>query len=166
MNPQALTASIVLPTYNEKENIQELIRQLLKSNPNDVELIVVDDNSPDMTWQIAEDMGLPQVRVIRRFENKGVGPSIWEGIQQSRGKYVVWMDCDLTMPPSLVPQMIKLLGEYDVVVGSRYEAGGKDDRAFVRVITSRIINLFANLVLNFKILDYDSGFIAAQKRNI
>lgn len=163
MNNNIPRASIVLPTYNEKENIEELIKQLLQHLGSDVELIVSDDNSPDMTWKIAQDMNLPQVKIIRRFQNKGVGPSIWDGITTAKGKYIIWMDCDLTMPPSLVPKMIDLLKEYDVIVGSRYAEGGGDNRGFIRVITSRIINLLANIILNFKIRDYDSGFIAARR---
>lgn len=155
--------SVVLPTYNEKENIVKLIRLLLKYLGKDIELIVSDDNSPDKTWKIAQELKIPQVKVIRRFKNKGLGPAIWDGIKVAKGKYIVWMDCDLTMPPSLVPKMVELLKDYDVVVGSRYVKGGADKRGFVRVITSYAINLLANLILNFKVKDYDSGFVAARR---
>lgn len=156
--------SIVLPTYNEEHNIREMIHQLLKY-VKDCEIIVSDDNSPDLTWKIVEEISKKdnRVSVIRRFKNKGVAPSIMDGILASKGKYIVWMDCDLTMPPSLVPKMIKELENNDVVIGSRYAEGGADDRSFLRVTTSRLINLFANIVLNFKVLDYDSGFIATRR---
>ena len=157
--------SVILPTYNEKDNIKEMIRQLLYFLKNDVEIIVSDDNSPDGTWKIVEDISKKnkQVKLIRRFKNRGVGPSIMDGIKKARGQYIAWMDCDLTMPPSLLPKMVFLLKDYDVVVGSRYTKGGKDNRSFIRVTTSRLINLFANIILNFKVLDYDSGFIAAKR---
>ena len=160
--------SVVLPTYNEKQNIKEMIRQLLFYLKDNVEIIVSDDNSPDGTWKIVQEISKKdkRIKLIRRFKNKGVGPSIWDGIKKAKGKYIAWMDCDLTMPPSLVPKMISLLKDYDVVVGSRYAEGGKDDRSFVRVVTSRLINLFANIILNFKVLDYDSGFVAARKNVI
>ena len=156
--------SVILPTYNEKDNIKEMIKQLLYYLKKDVEIIVSDDNSPDGTWKIVEDISKKnkQVKLIRRFKNKGVGPSIMDGIKKAKGRYIAWMDCDLTMPPSLLPKMVSLLKDYDVVVGSRYAKGGKDDRSFVRVATSRLINWFANIVLNFKIKDYDSGFVAAK----
>ena len=159
-----ITVSVVLPTYNEKQNIEEMIRQLLLHIKDNVEIIVSDDNSPDKTWKMVQDISKKdkRIKLIRRFKNKGVGPSIWDGIKESKGDYIVWMDCDLTMPPSLVPKMISLLKEYDVVVGSRYIKGGKDDRSFIRVVTSRLINLFANIILNFKIKDYDSGFVAVR----
>jgi len=160
-----INVSVVLPTYNEKDNIKEMIKQLLLHIKDGVEIIVSDDNSPDGTWKIVQDISKKDknIKLIRRFKNKGVGPSIWDGIKAARGKYIVWMDCDLTMPPSLVPKMVSELKDYDVVVGSRYAKGGKDDRSLIRVVTSRLINWFANIVLNFKIKDYDSGFVAAKR---
>ena len=160
-----IDVSVVLPTYNEKQNIKEMIKQLLFYLKNNVEIIVSDDNSPDGTWKIVETISKKdkRIKLIRRFRNKGVGPSIWDGIKASKGKYIVWMDCDLTMPPSLVPKIISQLKDYDVVVGSRYAKGGKDDRSFIRVLTSRLINWFANIILNFKIKDYDSGFVAVKR---
>jgi dolichol-phosphate mannosyltransferase len=157
--------SVILPTYNEKDNIKEMIKQLLFHLKNNAEIIVSDDNSPDGTWKIVQRLSKKNksIRLIRRFKNKGVGPSIMDGIKKSNGKYVAWMDCDLTMPPSLVPKMVSLLDDNDVVVGSRYAKGGKDNRSFIRVTTSRLINLFANIVLNFKVKDYDSGFVAARR---
>lgn len=160
------SVSVILPTYNEKQNIRQMIGMLLHYLKNyNAEIIVSDDNSPDGTWKIVQHMSKKnkKIRLIRRFRNKGVGPSIMDGIKRARGKYVVWMDCDLTMPPSLVPKMIELLRDYDVVVGSRYAEDGGDNRSFVRVATSRLINLLANIILNFKIKDYDSGFVAARR---
>lgn len=158
--------SVILPTYNEKQNIKKMIKQLLLYIKGNVEIIVSDDNSPDGTWKIVENMAKKddRIRLIRRFKNKGVGPSIMDGIKKSRGDCIVWMDCDLTMPPSLVPKMVEQLKGYDVVIGSRYVKGGKDDRSLVRVVTSRLINWLANIMLNFKIKDYDSGFVAVQRQ--
>ena len=165
-NQKSVDVSVVLPTYNEKQNIKEMIRQLLLYIKGNVEVIVSDDNSPDGTWKIVENISKKdkRVKLIRRFKDKGVGPSIWDGIKASKGKHIVWMDCDLTMPPSLVPKMVAQLKDYGVVVGSRYVKGGEDDRSFIRVMTSRLINLFANIVLNFKIKDYDSGFVAVRRK--
>lgn len=156
--------SIVLPTYNEEHNIREMISLLLK-HVKDCEVIVSDDDSPDGTWKIVQGISRKdkRVRLIRRFKDKGVGPSIMDGLKAAKGEYLVWMDADLTMPPSLVPQMVSLLKKHDVVIGSRYAQGGSDKRGFVRVITSRLINLLANVVLNFDVLDYDSGFVAVRR---
>lgn len=73
------------------------------------------------------------------------------------------MDCDLSMPPEVLSKMVEQMDGHDVIVGSRYADGGKDQRDFVRVLTSRAINLMANVILNFKVRDYDSGFVAAKK---
>jgi len=73
------------------------------------------------------------------------------------------MDCDLSMPPEVIPKLIKALGASDIAVGSRYVKGGKDKRNFTRRITSIMVNQLANLILDFKVLDYDSGFIAAKR---
>ena len=145
-------------------NIKELIRQIIHYVGKEVEIIVVDDNSPDKTWKIVEDMHMPQVNIIRRLHERGVGSAIYEGIMHSRGSVIVWMDCDLTMPPSLLPKMISHLNKYDVIVGSRYAKGGKDQRSYIRVLTSQLVNGLANIILDFKVLDYDSGFIATKKK--
>jgi dolichol-phosphate mannosyltransferase len=75
------------------------------------------------------------------------------------------MDTDMCMPPSMLPAMIKKLDEFDIVIGSRYTAGGEDDRARIRVWSSWLINRFASLILGYGIKDYDSGFIAL-RRNV
>ena len=159
-----IEVSIVLPTYNESMNIPALINRIENSIGIDKEIIIVDDNSPDKTWEIAENLNNKNVRVIRRTEERGLVTAIQKGIDEAKGKYVVWMDADGSMPPEKIPEMIRNLEKYDVVVGSRYAKGGKDQRTMLRVASSRFINLAANLVLNFKVLDYDSGFVAARKQ--
>jgi dolichol-phosphate mannosyltransferase len=154
--------TIILPTYNEKENINEMIDKIL-ANVDNVEIIVSDDNSPDKTWEIVKDRNLDNVRVIRRFKNKGVAPAIYDAIKIAKGDNIIWMDADLSMPPEMIPKMINALKKNDIAVGSRYIKGGKDKRSLVRIFTSRAVNLFANIVLNFKVLDYDSGFVAVKK---
>ena len=151
--------SIILATYNEGENISDIIHAIFSSLPGLVEIIVVDDNSPDLTWKIAIDLGDPRVKGIRRMNTRGLASAINRGIIESQGDYIGWMDADLCHPPSLLPGMLASLTECDVVIGSRYVKGGKDDRAQSRVLTSRLINQLASLLLGHGILDYDSGFI-------
>ena len=158
-----IEVSIVLPTYNESMNIPNLVNRIDNSLALDKEIIIVDDNSPDKTWEIAEKLKNKNVRVIRRIEERGLVTAIQKGIDEAKGKYIVWMDADGSMPPEKISEMISLLKEHDVVVGSRYAKGGKDQRTFLRVASSRFINLAANVILNFKVLDYDSGFVAAKK---
>lgn len=155
--------SIVLATYNEKENILDTINSIFENVKDSVEVIVVDDDSTDKTWKIVEDLNDPRVVVIRRVATRGLASAFNRGIIESRGEIVGWMDADMCMPPSLLPDMIEKLSEYDIVVGSRYADGGIDDRAALRVISSRLINGLAGLVLGYGIKDYDSGFVVLRR---
>jgi dolichol-phosphate mannosyltransferase len=110
--------SIILATYNEGENIKEMIAAILSYLPDPVEVIVVDDNSPDRTWQIAGDMGDPRVKVIRRTKARGLASAINRGIIESRGEFLGWMDADMCHPPELLPKMLAQLSGCDVVIGS------------------------------------------------
>ena len=157
--------SIVLATYNERDLIQTTIRALLKEAPEAMEIIVVDDDSPDQTWRVVESLDLPNVRVIRRRRARGLASAFNRGVIESKGDYIGWMDADMCMPPSMIPEMYrKLVDEgYDIAIGSRYASGGVDDRHWLRVQASRLINGFAGLVLGYGIKDYDSGFVLIRR---
>jgi len=155
--------SIVLPTYNEKENIIEAITKIINHVGNPVEIIVVDDDSPDQTYRIAADVD-ERVKVIRRVGTRGLASAINRGIIETRGEIIGWMDADLSMPTNLLPLMIEKLKENDVVIGSRYVSGGQDSRSFLRVVASKLINGLAALVLGYGIKDYDSGFIVMRRQ--
>ncbi len=155
--------SIVLATYNERENILDTISSIFEHVKDPVEVIVVDDDSSDMTWKLVEDHKDPRVKLIRRVDTRGLASAFNRGVIESRGSVVGWMDADMCMPPSLLPAMIAKLDEYDIVVGSRYAPGGIDDRAFLRVASSRFINGLATKVLGYSIKDYDSGFVVLKR---
>ncbi len=156
--------SIALATYNERENIVDTIRGIARAVPEPLEIIVVDDDSPDRTWQCVTDLGWPNIRVIRRVETRGLASAFLRGIIESRGEVVGWMDADTCMPPSLLPRMIERLNDHDVVIGSRYAPGGSDLRAPLRKYTSFLINWLARAVLGYGIRDYDSGFVVVRRR--
>jgi dolichol-phosphate mannosyltransferase len=162
-SPRGLV-SIVLATYNESENIGDIINAIFDSVPDPVEIIVVDDDSPDQTWKIATEVGDPRIKVIRRVKTRGLASAINRGIIESRGDFIGWMDADMCHPPALLTRMLTALQECDVVIGSRYVKGGSDDRDPSRVITSRFINRLARFVLRQDILDYDSGFILMHRK--
>ena len=158
--------SVILPTYNEKENIMELIRQVYHCCGKDLyEVIVVDDNSPDGTWKIVKELQkkYKSLHLLRRMNEKGLPSAIWAGITHSKGNVVVWLDCDLSHPPKTIPKLLGQIPEYDVVIASRYAEGGKDSRPFARVLASKLINTFSKLVLRLKINDMTSGFYAVKK---
>jgi dolichol-phosphate mannosyltransferase len=159
--------SIVLATYNEAATVQPLIVDLLKHCPagEDMEIIVVDDNSPDGTAALARGLQDERVIVIQRTAIRGLAAAFNRGVIESRGDYVGWMDADMCMPAAMIPKMYAKIRNdgWDIVIGSRYAAGGKDERTTTRVVSSRIINGLATLVLGYGIKDYNSGFVLMKR---
>lgn len=93
--------SIILPTYNEKENIEKLILEILRTVGNSIEIVVVDDYSPDRTWEIVEKITHQHsnVKLILRKNIRGLASAVAEGIQNAKGDILVWMDCDFSNHP-------------------------------------------------------------------
>jgi dolichol-phosphate mannosyltransferase len=164
--------SVVFPTYNEKDNIGPLIEEVLRYTPEGTEVIVVDDDSPDGTWRIVEDMQkyLPQLRLLHRTTERGLTSALRAGIAAAKGDIVVWSDCDFSMPPAKVED---LLGEIargaDAAVGSRFVEGGGvrivhgSGDTLMAYLMSRTLNRFIRRVLGRDFHDYTSGFIAVRK---
>lgn len=160
----AATVSVVLPSYNERDNIVEAIQRISASLGDQLhEIIVVDDDSPDQTWKLVEDLKLPYVKVMRRINEKGLSSALDDGIRSATGNKVVWLDCDLGLSPEEIPALVKHLDQYDVAIASRYVKGGKDPRPLLRVSLSVMINFFAATVLGFGVRDYTSGFCATKR---
>ena len=158
--------SVIFPSYNEKENIREAIKRTYKVLGKSLqEIIVVDDNSPDGTWKIVLKMKKYKALLIRRINKNGLASALARGVEEAHGDVVVWLDCDLGIPPEEIEKLVEKLNDYDIAVGSRYVKGGKDTRAKWRVILSIFINLFAILFLGSYIRDHTSGF-AAVKRDV
>ncbi|MCB0064786.1 MAG: polyprenol monophosphomannose synthase [Caldilineaceae bacterium] len=168
----------VLPTYNERENIEPLIRGVLTHAITPHFVLVVDDNSPDGTAAVVEAVAAElnqsdahKVVLLRRVGEKGLTSAIQAGIDEAIEIYhadiVTWMDCDLSMPPAEIPKLVRLIteGNADVAVGSRWIPGGADvaHGQMARTL-SWLINRFAMLLLGDQIHDYTSGFIAAKAK--
>jgi dolichol-phosphate mannosyltransferase len=162
--------SIVTPTFNESPNIVPLISSLRGAlGEIDYEILVVDDNSPDLTWSIAEGMSSadPRIRVLRRMQNPGLGAAVIDGFRAARGEAVACIDADLQHDPSILPQMLAVLSRGSaVVVGSRYVAGGGTQRwSMVRRLESWIATKVAQLVLGVKLKDPMSGYFMLWRRD-
>lgn len=156
--------SFILATYNEKETIGGLIARVLQVLGDDVELIVVDDNSPDGTAELIRNIGDSRVSVVERKKGRGLASAYMRGLIESRGRIICWMDADGCMPVEMVPQMIDRLDNgADAVVGSRFAPGGKDDRDFYRILASKMIIGFARSILGCQTLDIDSGFMVMKR---
>ena len=162
-----MRVSVILPTYDERGNIIPLIEQVERHVPDLLEIIVVDDHSPDGTWQVVAEQASsdPKVVLIDRTNEHGLTSALNRGIIESRGNVVVWMDGDLSMPPAAVPALLERLKDHDLVAGSRYLPGGRDaGHSRSARAASRIICRLAALVLGNGIGDQTSGFIAAWKK--
>jgi dolichol-phosphate mannosyltransferase len=147
--------SLVIPTYNESNNIAEIVRllsqQLDQALPGTYELIVVDDNSPDRTWEIAQTLmaEYPQLRVMRRIEERGLSTAVIRGWQVARGEVLGVIDADLQHPPEL---LLQLWGEIqrggDMAVASRHvEGGGVSDWSVIRRFLSRGAQMLGLILL-------------------
>src|SRR5215469_16927299 len=120
--------TVVCPTLNESENVPRLIRELKEVLQGiDYEIIIVDDDSLDRTWAVAEDLAEqnPRIRAVRRKGPRSLGWSVIEGFTIARGEALACMDADLQHDPRILPRMLAALSEgCDLVVGSRYVRGG------------------------------------------
>ena len=161
--------AVILPTYNERGNIIALIEEILREcRPWPTVVLVVDDDSPDGTWRAVQEVSRldPRVRLLRRVGERGLTSAITAGINATDSAVVVWMDCDFSMPPQIIPLLISAIVRdgYDMAIGSRYVAGGRDrGHGFMARAFSRSINLFAGCLLGFGVRDYTSGFVAARR---
>jgi len=167
--------SIVIPTYNESENIQGILHMIKEHLPKNttVEAIVVDDNSPDGTGKIAEDYfkSLKEktrytISVINRKTKEGLSSAILKGVEQAKGKIVIVMDSDFSHPPQLIPKLVDVLkqSKTDIVVASRYLNGGAiQGWSLKRKILSKIGTVIAKKGLGIKQSDPMSGFFAFNK---
>ena len=158
--------SVVLPTYNESGNIGRLIAAVREAAEwmSELEIVVVDDDSPDVTGEIAAGVG-GNVRVIVRKDARGLATAVRRGIEESTGDVVVVMDTDFNHQPEMIPQMIDFLRYYDLVTGSRFTVGGGMEE-HGRYRLSFIFNFFCRLLLGTGLQDHLSGFFAVRRKTI
>mgnify|MGYP001417388579 FL=1 len=169
--------SIIIPTYNESQNILQILKSIKDNLPKNfvTQAIVVDDNSPDGTGKLVEDylknikkMADYTIEIIHRKAKDGLGSAILKGIQHAKGDTIVVMDCDFSHPPQIIPKLIESIKkyQYDIVVASRYIKGGKiQGWSLKRKTMSKFATLIAKKGLGIDTHDPMSGFFAF-KRNI
>ncbi|NLE75281.1 MAG: polyprenol monophosphomannose synthase [Chloroflexi bacterium] len=160
-------AMVVLPTYNEAENLPKIVPELLALDLPGLQVLVVDDNSPDGTGQLADRLSEEypgRVRVMHRPGKEGLGTAYLAGFRVALAQgadRVVQMDSDYSHAPAYVPTLVAQADSYDVVVGSRYVRGGKlDERWGVgRYLLSWWANsVYVRLILGLKVRDATAGF--------
>jgi dolichol-phosphate mannosyltransferase len=155
LSDRPIYLSLVVPTYNERENIQTLIERIGKLlDPvleGRYESIVVDDDSPDRTWEVAQTLcsDYPQLKVIRRQQERGLSTAVIHGWQAAEGQILGVIDSDLQHPPEILPKMLTALQEgADLVVASRHiEGGGVSDWGFIRRFLSRGAQMLGLIIL-------------------
>ncbi|TGK00934.1 glycosyltransferase family 2 protein [Leptospira semungkisensis] len=160
--------SVLLPTFNEAENIEKCVSSIVKIFKDiEYEVIVIDDNSPDQTWAFVEKMNEsnPRIKIMRRMTEKGLSSAIVSGMSSAEGEYFLVMDADLQHDEAILPQMIQKLEEgYDVAVGTRYANGGSTGTwSSLRKFLSVTANKFTKFILPINITDPMSGFFALKR---
>ncbi|MGQ9584205.1 MAG: polyprenol monophosphomannose synthase [Anaerolineae bacterium] len=157
--------AIIIPTYNERENIQPLVEAILQLGLP-VRVIVVDDNSPDGTGQVADELARthPEVQVVHRPGKMGLGRAYLAGFAAAfelEAGLVLTMDADFSHHPRYIPDLVRLVdnGRCDLAIGSRYvPGGGTRNWGLGRQVLSRGANLFARTVLGLGAHDCTAGF--------
>ncbi|HEX5762344.1 MAG TPA: polyprenol monophosphomannose synthase [Solirubrobacterales bacterium] len=157
-------AWLVLPTYNEAENIEPFVTAVLSKLPSSARVLVVDDSSPDGTGQIADQLAaqLEAVNVLHRPSKEGLGPAYIAGFRRALAEgagYVLEMDSDFSHEPAYLPRLLDAAARADLVIGSRYvEGGGVGDWGPLRRVISRGGSAYARLVLGVDVRDLTGGF--------
>ena len=158
---------VCLPTYNERENLEAMLRAL---GDKDVHVLVIDDNSPDGTGEIADRLAaeLGYVSVLHRENKEGLGPAYLAGFRRALAdgaELVLEMDCDFSHDPNDVPRLIAAARDADLVLGSRYVAGGAvRNWGLVRRVVSAGGSWYARVLLGARIRDLTGGFKCYRRR--
>lgn len=155
--------SLIIPTYNERENIIELLNRLkFILEDKNYEVIVVDDNSPDLTWELVQGYARnnPFVKLIRRTGRRSLTASVIEGFQNSKGNILGVMDADMSHDPAIMPEMIDEINNgYSLVIGSRrIKGGGADSWPWHRRLYSSTAILLVRWLLDVNVQDSMSGY--------
>lgn len=158
-------ATVILPTYNERENIHGMLQAIL-ALPDKLSILVVDDNSPDGTGALVDAWAerYPNIRALHRRDERGLGSAYVAGFRQAisdGADRLVTMDCDFSHDPADIPRLLEAADNADLVIGSRYVAGGKTRNwPLARKLISRSANLYARAALDLEVRDCTAGFRA------
>lgn len=164
-NPHERKAVVMIPTYNERENIADLIKEILALNVDvALSVLVADDNSPDGTGKLVQQMAEEDERIhaLIRTKRRGRGAGGIDGFKEAlklSPEFVVEMDGDFSHQPKFIPKLLQACEDYDLVIGSRFVKGGKDqDRNLVRRIITFLVRGFIRRKFGISVRDVSSGF--------
>lgn len=160
-----MSVAVVIPTYNEKNNLGFLTEKIFSLKIPNLSLLIVDDNSPDGTGKFAEELANKYpIKVIHREKKEGLGRAYVDALKKllsgsDRPDFVIQMDADLSHDPAAIPQMLEKIRDCDLVLGSRYIPGGRTENwDFFRKLISRFGNIYARSILNVPYHDLTGGF--------
>lgn len=157
------TAYVVIPTYNERDNLRPLTSRILGQH-NALRILIVDDNSPDGTGQLADELAAedPRIQVLHRPAKLGLGSAYREGLRKALelgAEYLIEMDADFSHDPAVLPLFLEKIADYDLVIGSRYITGiSVVNWPLRRLMLSYGANVYTRLITGLKIRDCTSGF--------
>jgi len=154
--------SIILSTYNESASIENTIAEIIK-HIEGVEIVVVDDNSPDGTFEILKKIQYSKLKIFNRKKDKGLASAFLFGLINADGDIIGWVDSNMGSVVERFPEMISKLETSDIVLLSRYVDGGSDERNKARIIASKLINYVSRFILRSKIKDLSSGIFVMKK---
>lgn len=163
------TVSVVVPTYNEKENLPTLLNAINKVFADEKiagEVLIIDDNSPDGTGQLADQLKEKYdfLKVIHRPSKLGLGSAYRDGFRAAESRLLLTMDADLSHDPAYIPRFIEKAEHADVVVGSRYvDGGGIIGWGLYRRLVSKLANFLARIAIGAGVSDMTSGYRAYRK---
>jgi dolichol-phosphate mannosyltransferase len=166
---------VVVPTYNERENLPKFVEALFGLNIPNFEILVVDDNSPDGTGQLAEELRgqyQQRVHVLHRTHKQGLGPAYLHGFRHALSlgaDLLVQMDADFSHQPKYILTMLDMIPQYDVVIGSRFMKGGGVDESWS--MYRKLLSLWANriytpAILRLPVVDATGGFKMWRKETL
>jgi len=158
------TVSVVLGTYNEKDNIIQLIKSLLRNlKTYSPEIIVVDDSSPDGTAEVVRRTFGKRVQVIVRRQ-RGLATALHRGISEARGDVVLLMDADFSHDPEQAPRLVEFAMRYGAANGSRFRKGGMFESRKHRSLGTQLVQTYAKVLMRSNITDFTNGYVAVQRK--
>ena len=161
----AMKAIVVVPTYNERENLENFVHSV-RAQPGDIDILVVDDNSPDGTGDLADELAAQfpgSVSVLHRKRKEGLGPAYLAGFQHVLANLdhdrIIQMDADLSHDPAYLPAFLKASETHDLVLGSRYVKGiSVVNWDFKRLLLSKTASLYVRIATGLPFTDLTGGF--------
>ncbi|MEW5901610.1 MAG: glycosyltransferase family 2 protein [Acidobacteriota bacterium] len=153
--------SVIIPVYNEKQTIAEILRRIEAVSVDlEKEIIVVDDGSTDGTREVVAGLSSPGIKIIHHDQNKGKGAALRTGFAQAEGAIILVQDSDLEYDPGEYPKLLEpiLDGRADAVYGSRFLGGPHRVLYFWHYVGNKLLTTFANVLCNLNLTDMETGF--------